>query len=135
MEPWIRGLVYMCIGVTGEVIFTGLKAFFQKGDRRLQGYTQIWVMPMYAFFGVLIYEPLHLAIIEWNIILRFCVYAIMILILEYIFGWLYEKITGECPWKYTGKWNVHGYIKLTHFPGWGALGLLAEIVHNFMLAL
>lgn len=135
METPIRALAYLCIGVTGEVIFTGLKAFIYGKDKRLQGFTQIWVMPMYAVFGVFLFEPLHLAIIDWNILIRFSIYALGIFLLEYIFGWLYKQITGSCPWEYKGKWNIHGYINLPHFPGWGALGLIGEVLHNYMLSL
>jgi hypothetical protein len=78
---------------------------------------------------------LHLAIIDWNILIRFAIYAVAIFMIEYLFGWLYDKISGECPWKYTGKWSVGGYINLPHFPFWGGLGLMLELVHNYLLAL
>lgn len=135
MESWVRGLSYLCIGVTGEVIFTAIKALIEKKDLRLQGFTQMWVMPMYAFFGVLIFEPLHDSIRDYHLLIRFCAYAVMIFVLEYIFGWLYEKLTGECPWKYTGKWQIGGYINLPHFPFWGALGLIGEVLHDYLVSL
>jgi len=125
----------MCIGVTGEVFYTGVKSFIYKRDKRLQGYSQIWVMPMYAFLALYTFEPIHLAIRHWNIALRFCIYALLIFTVEYIFGYLYKRITGACPWEYKGRWNIHGYIDIAHFPFWGALGLLGEIVHNYLVSI
>jgi len=135
METVFRALAYMCIGVTGEVIYTAIKALIYKKDLRLQGYTQMWVMPMYAVFSVYLFEPLHVAIMDWNILLRFCIYALIVFTLEYIFGFLYKQLTGACPWEYKGKWNIHGYINLPHFPAWGAVGLIFELIHNYLLVL
>ena len=135
IEAFIHALAYTCIGVTGEVIYTAIKALIYQKDLRLQGYTQIWVMPMYALGSVFIFEPLHLAIVDWNIAIRFLVYALLIFTLEYIFGFLYKQITGSCPWEYKGKCNLHGYINLPHFPAWGAVGLLFELVHNYLLSI
>ena len=135
METPIRAIVYICIGVTSEVIYTAIKALIYNKDLRLQGYTQIWVMPMYALGSVLVFEPLHVVIISWNILFRFSVYAILIFVLEYSCGLLFKLITGACPWEYKGTWNLHGYINLPHFPAWGALGLAFEIIHNYLLTL
>lgn len=123
------------IGVTGEVIFTAIKALIYKKDLRLQGYTQLWVMPLYALGGVFIFEKLHLAILDWHILIRFTIYALLVFVIEYITGFIAKQITGKCPWEYKGKWNVHGYINLPHFPFWGAVGLLFEIIHNYLISL
>ena len=116
IHPVIRALVYLGIGVTGEVIFTALKALIKKKDLRLQGYTQLWVMPLYAIGGVLLFERLHLAILAWNIAFRFALYALLIFLIEYMAGFIAKQLTGKCPWEYKGKWSVHGYISLPHFP-------------------
>ena len=123
------------VGVTGEVIYTAIKALMLKHDLRLQGYTQLWVMPLYALGGVFIFEKLHFLMMGWNIVFRFTVYALMIFMIEYIAGFIAKQITGKCPWEYTGKWNINGYIKLTHFPFWGAVGLLFEVIHNYLINL
>jgi len=125
----------MMVGATGEVIYTAIKTLIYKRDLRLQGYTQLWVLPLYALGGIFIFEPLHLAIAGWNILLRFTVYALVIFALEFIFGFLGKKIIGQCPWKYKGRWNIGGYIDLPHFPFWGAAGLVFELIHNYLLTL
>jgi uncharacterized membrane protein len=135
MDSWIRALAYMCIGVTGEVIFTSIKALYYDRDLRLQGFTQLWVMPLYFFGSVLIFEPLHLMINDYFVLIRFCIYAFLIFGIEYVAGFIAKLITGACPWQYDGKWNIHGYINLPHFPFWGVLGLMAEYLHYYLTTL
>ena len=133
MSIVIRALIYMMVGITGEIIFTAIKALILKRDLRLQGYTQLWVMPMYALGGVLIFENLHFAMAGWFIGIRALVYAFVIFAMEFLVGFLGEKLTGECPWKYEGRWNVLGYIDLIKLPFWGAAGIGFELIHHFLL--
>ncbi|MFC1615841.1 hypothetical protein ACFL21_01760 [Patescibacteria group bacterium] len=135
MSTLIRAIAYVCIGVTLEVVYTGIKSFIVKKDKRLLGFTQVWVMPIYALGAIFIFEPLHHQISDIHIIFRFLIYALIIFVLEYIFGLIFKLITGKCPWEYKGKWNIHGFINLPHFPFWGILGLLFEILHNYFIAL
>jgi len=135
MNVFIRGLVYLMMGVTGEVIYTAVKAWIRQKDTTLHGYTQLWVMPLYYFGGIFIFEKLHLAIIQWNIAVRFIIYALLFFLVEYVAGYITKKITGKCAWEYKGKYNIHGFINLPHFPFWGAAGLLFEIVHNYLMQL
>ncbi|MBI5422058.1 hypothetical protein HZA44_02910 [Candidatus Peregrinibacteria bacterium] len=134
VSPGIRALAYVVLGVTGEVIYTALKALIQKHDLRLQGYTQLWVMPFYALGGVFIFEKLVLLMGGWNIALRFLVYALVIFGIEYLAGFTAKQITGKCPWEYQGKRNLHGYINLPHLPFWGAVGLIFEFVHRWLIS-
>ena len=134
MNIFIRAIIYLMVGATGEVLYTAFKALIFKHNLRLQGYTQLWVLPLYALGGVFIFEPLYLAIAGWNILLRFTVYALVIFALEFIFGFIDKRLIGRCPWQYKGKWNIGGYINLPHFPFWGAAGLLFEIIHNYLLS-
>jgi uncharacterized membrane protein len=135
MDIYLRGLVYMMVGMTGEVVYTAVKALIKQKDTTLHGYTQLWVMPLYFFGGIFIFERLHLAIIQWNIALRFIIYALLIFLIEYVAGFFTKKITGRCAWEYKEKYNIHGLINIPHFPFWGAAGLLLEIVHNYLLRL
>jgi len=128
-------LVYVGVGVTGEVIFTAIKALIQKHDLRLQGYTQLWVMPFYAFGGVFVFEKFYALIHPFNIVIRFCLYALLFFAVEYLAGFVGKQITGKCPWEYKGKWSVYGYINLPHFPFWGAVGLLFEAVYRYLIAI
>lgn len=135
VSPGIRALAYVGMGVTGEVAYTALKALIQKRDLRLQGYTQLWVMPLYALGGVFIFEKLVSLIGGWNIALRFLVYAIVIFGIEYLAGFTAKQITGKCPWEYQGKRSLHGYINLPHLPCWGAVGLAFEHAHNYLITI
>lgn len=125
----------MFFGITGEVIFTAFKALVLKKDLRLQGYTQVWVYPMYALGGLLVFEPLHLALEKYSIIFRFAAYGLLVFAFEFIIGSLLKRLIGECPWRYEGKWNIKGYISLPLFPFWGILGLVGEFLHNYLLSL
>jgi uncharacterized membrane protein len=122
-----RGLLYTTLGMTGEVLYTGVFDF-----PKLNGYTQLWVMPLYYFGGLYLFEPLYKKLqqmcIKWKY--RFVVYACMILMVEYIAGWLLDHIIGGCPWEYQHPLSVHGYIHLGYLPMWGIVGLLGERVYK-----
>jgi hypothetical protein len=135
MHPALRALAYLCIGMTGEIWFTAIKALIQKKDLRLQGYTQLWVAPLYALGGLFLFEPVHNAMINTSTPLpvRFLAYALLIFALEYAMGAFAKAVTGKCPWEYKGKYAVRGFINLTHLPFWGALGLLFEIIHRYLV--
>lgn len=135
VAPAIRAMAYVGIGVTGEVIYTAIKALIQKKDLRLQGYTQMWVMPFYALGGLFLFERFYLLIHPLNILFRFCLYALLIFAVEYVAGFIGKLITGKCPWEYLGKWSIHGYIDLPHFPFWGAAGLVFEVVYRYLMSL
>ena len=123
----IRALVYLMIGVTGEVLYAAIKALIQKHDLRLQGYTQIWVMPAYALGGIFIFEKVHGRIATWNIAARFGAYALLIYALEYPVGTVARWIAGKCP----GNTRVNGKSRASSIcptsrsgaqPGWSSRG-------------
>lgn len=137
IEAPIRALAYMTIGVTGEVLFTAVKYnLILKRDWKLQGFTQVWTMPLYALGGVYLFEKIHLAIIDLNIICRFVIYALVIYVIEYIASFLIEKIIHKKPWDYSAKMcNLNGRVTCYHFPFWGFVGILFEVIHNYLIAL
>jgi len=130
----IRAFVYVCIGVLGEVIFTALKKLWQKHDWTLEGATQLWVFPLYAA-AVLGFEPLHDALRPYSFILRGIIYVIIIFIAEGCMGFIAKKLTGKCPWEYTGRWHFNGYINLPHAPFWFALSFIFERLHDYLISL
>jgi len=125
IEPWQRALIYGAVGVNLEVAFTAIKA--KKPE--LQGFTQVWVVPIYAA-GAMAVEILRKnpQFKNTNVLLRAIAYALIFFSIEYSAGYGIKKMIGKCPWEYTGKYSVHGYIKASYFPIWCALGLLAERV-------
>lgn len=125
-----RAIVYAAGGVACEVIFTGI-----KNPPHLRGETQIWVIPLYALGGVFGFEPLHNKLRDRNLCLRVSAYAIKMLAIEYMGGWVAHRITGECPWKYEGPYAVHTFINLAYFPLWCGMGYMAEKLHDYFLSL
>jgi hypothetical protein len=132
MNDLTRGIVYICFFVTIEVIYTAIKALVKKHDFRLKGNTQIWVMPLYALGGLFVFEPIYQALAGNSVLLRFAVYGVGILVIEFTAGFIFTKIVGRCPWEYTGKYNVKGLIYPPYFPLWGGVGILFEQVYKFM---
>jgi len=137
METWMRALIYMMMGVSGEVIFTAIKYnIILKRDWRLEGHTQMWTMPLYAFGGVFILEPLSLAIQNFHFFARFGIYAMLIYLIEYLAAFLIYKATKRKPWDYSeNMWNLHGRITLYHLPFWGTIGIVFEIVYKYFISL
>jgi len=120
-----HALIFTAGGLVAEICYTGI-----KNPPTFQGHTQLWVIPLYAFGSVFVFEPLCKRIADKPIYARVSAYAAMFFALEYVGGWATEQIIEECPWKYTSPYSINGYINLAFFPLWGGLGLLAEKVHN-----
>ena len=132
---------FICYGILGwcmEVFWTATtrRLFGLTHDWRLQGFTYLWMFPIYGSI-VWLYEPLHNAIRVWPWPLRAAIYAIGIMTIEYITGWLLRRLTGACPWDYSerARWHIHGLVRLEYAPAWAAVGLLLEPVHDFLLRL
>ena len=126
-----RAFIYGLCGIGLEVTYTALRKI-----PKLQGFTQLWVFPLYAIAGLSI-EKIQAQLAGKPLYVRAGVYAALVFAIEYAGGWTAEKITGKCPWKYGADypWSVHGYINLTHAPLWGAAGLLAEKIDQALLSL
>ena len=133
MNAPIRAIAYICVFVTLEVIYTAIKSLIKRQDLRLKGNTQLWVMPLYAFGGLFIFEPIYRMFEGNSILLRFTIYGIGILFIEYIAGFIFTKIVGKCPWKYHGRWNIQGLINPPYFPLWGLVGIIFEKLYQFLL--
>lgn len=112
-----------------EIIWTGLGALFM-GNWQLPGFTYLWMFPIYGL--AVFFEPLHDYIRPLPLYVRGLFWAIAILTVEYLTGWLLAEILGRCPWDYTGTTNYHinGFIRLDYFPVWYVVGLIFERVHR-----
>jgi uncharacterized membrane protein len=137
METWMRAMIYMMMGVSGEVIFTAIKYnIVLKHDWKLQGFTQLWTMPLYAFGGICILEPLSYSIQNFHFLARFGIYAMLIYTIEYLAAFFIYKATKQRPWDYSKHmWNLHGRITLYHFPFWGTIGIVFEAVYKYLIHL
>ena len=125
----LRFLIYGICGWVIEVLFTGVCSAV-KGDVKLASRTYLWMFPIYGM-GILL-EPIHNVMRGNPWIFRGLVYALIIFVLEYIFGFLLKQITGVCPWDYSGVFALNGYIRFDFLPLWFATGLLFEIIHDFI---
>jgi uncharacterized membrane protein len=94
---------------------------------------------MFPIYGLVapLYEPLHNALRFWPWVARGVWYAVGIMLVEYIAGWLLRRLAGVCPWDYTGstRWQLHGLVRLDYAPLWAIFGLLLEPVHDLLVLL
>lgn len=124
----LRFLIYGFTGWCIEVFWTGLGSFL-SGDIKLQGWTYIWMFPIYGL--AIFLEPVHDRLRHLPAVLRGGVYTVLIFLIEYSTGWLLKILTGVCPWDYSGTpFSVHGFIRFDFAPAWFAAGLLFEKLHD-----
>ncbi len=125
-----RFFIYGFCGILIEIFWTGLHAL-ERGDRKLTGYTSMWMMPIYG--SAVFLEPLCGAISFMPIILRGIIYMICIFAAEFASGYFIEIVVGQCPWDYkSAKYNVYGLIRLDYAPLWFALGLFFETGYRLL---
>ena len=127
-----RTILLACVGVAAEVVFTALTA--AKRDRRLLGYSYIWMFPIYALLypGFRLLLPL---VGEWAWPLRAALYAAIIMVCELLTGLALRAAVGEAPWEpeYRGhKWAVLNLVRLDFFPAWAAGALLFERAYRLI---
>lgn len=136
MEAFKLFLKFATLGVTVEVFYTAIYEVIvsiknkQKVNMNLKGVSYIWMIPIYgsiAFFSKILIPWL----IDFNLILRMFIYGVIILVVEYILGFILKKITGKCPWEYNSRWSIHGFIRLDYLPLWMLFGLLVEKYYFF----
>ncbi len=127
-----RALLLSCVGVAAEVVFTALTA--RKRDRRLLGYSYIWMFPIYALLypGFRLLLPLLGA---WAWPLRAVFYAALIMAVEGATGLVLRAAVGEAPWEpeYRGHtWAVAGLVRLDFFPAWALAALAFERAYRLV---
>jgi uncharacterized membrane protein len=121
----IRDFIFF--GVLGwilEILWTGSNSAF-KGDRRLMGFTSLYMFPIYGCAVFL--EGVFFKAQSMNFVFRGLIYMVCIFSAEYVSGFLTEKIAGVCPWDYSKeKFNIDGFIRLDYAPLWFIVGLIFE---------
>ncbi|MEW9121083.1 MAG: hypothetical protein AB2421_00135 [Thermotaleaceae bacterium] len=126
----LRFIIYGLLGWCIEIFWTGFGGAL-TGDRRFQGYTYLWMFPIYG--SAVFLERLHDMMIDWPILLRGGIWVFIIYGIEYASGSLLRASIGLCPWNYDGaKYAVKGLIRLDYAPAWFAAGLLFERIHLFL---
>jgi hypothetical protein len=129
----LKAVVLSCVGVAGEVAFTAVTT---RQDKRLMGYTYLWMFPVYLTlypgFAFLLPRVGHL---HWGA--RGALYGALIILGELLFGLLLKAALGEAPWEphYKGKPRVvEGVANLDFFPAWAAGALFYERVYRLLAA-
>jgi len=127
-----RTILLACVGVAAEVVFTALTS--GKRDRRLLGYSYVWMFPIYALLypGFRMLLPL---VGDWASPLRGALYAVIIMVCEGMTGLAIRAAVGEAPWEpeYRGhKWAVMSLVRLDFFPAWAAGALLFERAYRLL---
>lgn len=120
-----RFILFGIVGIFGEVFFTAFQSIFKTRRLRLQGFSFIWMFPIYGLLAFL-FPPLYGAISHYAWPLRGLIYMAGIYLVEYLSGTILTAVTGGHIWQYTGRFNYKGQITLLHAPVWFAVGLIVE---------
>lgn len=127
---WTRFLIYGFLGLTLEVVYTGLSSLL-KGDLSMHGFTFLVMIPIYGL--ALFLEPVHNFVRSQPWWLRGVVYLLLIWGIEYISGWFLNLVLGYCPWYYDDPLNINHWITLRMAPEWFLAGLGFEIIHDHLV--
>lgn len=126
-------IFFSCLGITTEVVFTSLWTILtnykkkQRLNLALKGHSYLWMLPIYGMIPV-IFPAVYSLIEHMPLIGRAFVYGVCTLALEFFFGWLIDRMTGKCPWEYSGPLAVKGYIRLDFLPFWMGFGVMVELL-------
>jgi hypothetical protein len=131
-----RGSYYAITATVIEITYTVVTKLPSKWPH-LQGYTQLWVIPIYGLGSQYVFEPLVKALSEHNILIRVVSYAGMFFSLEFIAATIIDFTTGVVPWEYKSRFqlgfNGKGYICLfPHCIAWAGLGYLGEFFSRYL---
>lgn len=125
----IRFILYGFLGWILEILFTGSGSLL-RGSLSLTGYTYLWMFPIYGLAVCL--EPIHDGIRQAPWPIRGLIWVAVILVIEYLSGWILIQLIGFCPWDYSGSspYAVEGLIRLDFSPFWFVAGLIFERIHD-----
>lgn len=127
----LRFFIYGILGWTIEIIWTGLGSLL-KGDPSLQGFSYLWMFPIYG--SAIFLETIHNKIRSLPWYIRGTIWTTVIFTIEFITGSFIKAVVGVIPWDYTGStpYAIMGAIRLDYAPVWFIVGLIFEQVHNFL---
>lgn len=124
-------LKFASMGIMVEICFTAFcnildaRKFSQKIDWDLKGHSYVWMIPIYGSIAIFAHFLLPL-FAAYPLLLRWLIYGVIILIVEYVTGFIIRKITGKCPWHYESKWALHNLIRFDYLPLWMVFGGITE---------
>ena len=130
----IQFLAFGILGWTAEILYTGAKKSILERDFKLMGHSSWWMFPVYGLAAFL-YPILETYILNWPWWLRGLAYLLTIWSVEYVSAEIFKFVLRKPLWHYTGRYSLHGNIKLVHAPSFFALGLFIEWLHPRIVAL
>lgn len=130
-------LFFGCFGMAMEIFFVAISALVTGnqvcGDplASMTGKTYVWMFPIYALIPVL-GGPVFKFMSKYPIWFRLSIYVFIILSVEFLSGFLLDKITGKCPWEYTTGIHIMGYARLDYAPIWMLFAFAIENLYVFL---
>jgi uncharacterized membrane protein len=121
-----RFIVYGCLGLCVEIVFTSIGSLIYDNNLILKGYTYLWMIPVWAA-GLFALGCVHKYIRNLNILARGLIYMLVCIAVEYLSGIYFLATLKEIPWDYSySEYNIHGAIRLDYLPFWFIAGILSE---------
>jgi len=124
-----RFFIYGLLGISMEIVFTGIGSLL-SGDLGLDGFTNLWMLPIYGCAVFL--EPIHDIIADWKWPIRGLLWVVIIWGMEYTSGFILKNTLGIHAWIYNGSLAIDSYIRLDFAPAWFLAGLLFERIHRIL---
>ncbi len=126
-------IIFGLFGIYVEVLFTAFSTVFtDEGiNWSLEGKTYVWMFFIYALIKPLFDLAYH-KISKLNVLIRIFIYSIIILLIEFVSGFILESIIGICPWKYSNGLTFQGYIRLDYIFFWMLFGYIIEYLYLFL---
>ena len=130
---FVRFLLFALLGLLIEVFFGGISGLF-KGSYRMVGKTSAWMMLDYGLLGVFCL-PIQNSLKKRGMPLpvRAIGYMLLIFVVEYFSGLVFNKYFGLRIWDYEHLgYDLHGQITLLYTPFWYILGFALEPLHRLI---
>lgn len=131
-------IAFGCLGITTEIFFTAFMdniesyRLHKQVDVGLKGYSYIWMFPIYGF-GVLFFKTLYVYFREFNVLFRLFLIASLIILIEFLVGFLLDALIGKCPWHYDKGIHILGFARLDYLPFWMIFAFFMERIYLFLL--
>jgi uncharacterized membrane protein len=137
----ILALFFSLLGLSVEVIYTGVSKIFNKGlsleERKLaKGTVSIWMLGVYALIQPAVYPFVHSILSDQNLYIKFMVYGVLYGMIEFWYGFLLHRAFDLKPWNYKfskDKLAEEGYSRWGLIPIWGIVGILTEYYYKTIL--
>jgi hypothetical protein len=145
LEYLFRFVIYVAMGFTLEIVFAvlgieralGFTLQHRVPKKYLEGFVSLYMIPIHGLGMIFGLEPVAQALADFNVVVRYLAYCILIAGMEAMAGFIYDKLTGFYSWDYyaDSKYRVfkRGYTLWTLVPQWGIAGLVMEMYSGLLI--